>query len=375
MTSVRKRTWTSPSGEEKTAWLVDYRDPAGKRRSKQFVRKKDADAWQVNASFQVSQGTHTADSQSITVERAAQLWLDRCREPNAEGKYLEDTTLAAYEQHVRLHINPLCGGMKLTKISRPMAEDYRSALLKTLSAPMAKRVLRSLRSIFANAMRRGHIGQNVFDGVEAIRTVTRKEELIIPTKAELSAVVNTAAESDNPMVEPLVMSMIFTGLRASELRGLLWSAVDLEKKLLSVTRRADARGNIGPPKTKAGKRVIPLPLQTVKTLKRWKLRCPPSELGLVFPSLNGKVMSHNYMLKNLIRPVLETAKTNKAYGLHAFRHATASLWIEQQVQPKRISVWMGHSSINVTYDIYGHLFDQVDADHGAANAIERGLLA
>ncbi len=53
--------WTSPSGEHKTAWQVDYKDSAGHRRSKQFPRKKEAEAWLVNASWEVKQGTHTPE--------------------------------------------------------------------------------------------------------------------------------------------------------------------------------------------------------------------------------------------------------------------------------------------------------------------------
>ncbi len=70
--SIRKRTWRTPAGELKQAWLVDYRDNSGARRAKQFTRKKDAEAWQTEAAWQVSQGTHTPGSQSITVAKAAE---------------------------------------------------------------------------------------------------------------------------------------------------------------------------------------------------------------------------------------------------------------------------------------------------------------
>jgi integrase len=62
------------------------------------------------------------------------------------------------------------------------------------------------------------------------------------------------------------------------------------------------------------------------------------------------------------------------YGLHDFRHAAASLWIEQRVSPKRIQAWMGHSSIQVTFDTYGHLFEAADQDYAVAAAVERELL-
>jgi hypothetical protein len=75
MTAIRKRTWISPKGENKTAWLVDYRDQSGKRRAKQFSRKKDAEEYSDRARSEVRQGTHTHDRDSITVSIAADLWI------------------------------------------------------------------------------------------------------------------------------------------------------------------------------------------------------------------------------------------------------------------------------------------------------------
>lgn len=163
MASVRKRSWLS-SGEKKSARTVDYRDNAGTRRSKTFARKKDADAWLIKASHQVSQGMHTADSQSITVARAAELWLEDRR---SEG--LEESTLAAYEQHIRLHIVPLCGAVKLSQMTAPIVKGYRDSFVRTLSRPMAIRVFRSFKAIFAQAVGAGYVAANVCTDVRIAR--------------------------------------------------------------------------------------------------------------------------------------------------------------------------------------------------------------
>ena len=112
--AIRKREWNSPQGEAKTAWLVDYRDNAGNRRAKQFTRKKDAEAWLVSAAWQVKQGTHTADSQSITVAHAADLWIAK-----AEADDRERSTIKQYQELARLHIVPLIGHHKLSRLTRP----------------------------------------------------------------------------------------------------------------------------------------------------------------------------------------------------------------------------------------------------------------
>jgi len=95
--SVRKRTWKSPNGEMKEAWVVDYVDQHGDRHIKTFAKKRDADAHHAIVSVTVRAGTHTADSKSVTVAKAAELWLASC---DAAG--LERTTITAYRQHGNL---------------------------------------------------------------------------------------------------------------------------------------------------------------------------------------------------------------------------------------------------------------------------------
>lgn len=380
--AIRKRSWTAPDGTAKQAWLVDYRDQSGKRRAKQFSRKKDADAWLTTAAYQVTQGTHTPDSQTITIAKAASLWIAR-----GKREKLEASTLAAYDQHVRLHIVPLCGDRKLSQITRPMAEGWRDQLMEKLSRPMASRVLRSLSAIVSEAQGRGYVAQNVVAGVKVRRAKREKPKVVIPTKAELKSILDAARASPEPMAQPLALIVIFAGLRASELRGLPWRCIDLKAATITVDQRADLKNVIGPPKSEAGYRTIPLPASAITALKAWKLACPASDDDLVFPSIAKRVMTHRYMSLNVMGAVQIAAGVadgstdqkgkpvmQPRYGLHDFRHAAASLWIEQRVNPKRVQKWMGHGSIQVTFDTYGHLFDQADQDSAVAAAIERELI-
>ena len=77
------------------------------------------------------------------------------------------------------------------------------------------------------------------------------------------------------------------------------------------------------------------------------------------------------VINNAGEPVMREASR---YGLHALRHACASLWIEQGHNPKQIQTLMGHSSIKVTFDTYGHLFADSEADQRAAEGVELRLL-
>src|SRR5215471_19844237 len=74
--SVRRRTWQNHDGSHGTAWIVDYVDQAGHRHTKNFERKRDADAYHATVAIAVRAGVHTADSRSITVAKAGRFWLE-----------------------------------------------------------------------------------------------------------------------------------------------------------------------------------------------------------------------------------------------------------------------------------------------------------
>jgi integrase len=151
--SVRKRTWRSATGEAKAAWIVDYTDGAGKRRQKTCARKKEADAFAAKASVEVHEGVHTADSASITIAEAADLWLASC-------SGLEGSTRAQYRQH-KDHIVPLIGGTKLSRLTVPTIRAFEDRLRQDHSAAMVRKVLISLNAIVGDAQERGLVMRNV----------------------------------------------------------------------------------------------------------------------------------------------------------------------------------------------------------------------
>jgi integrase len=92
---------------------------------------------------------------------------------------------------------------------------------------------------------------------------------------------------------PFFVVAVFTGIRASERRGLTWADVDFARKVVHVRQRADLWCEIGPPKSEAGDREIPISPMVVNALIEWRrLACPKGELNLVFPNGAGKDESH-----------------------------------------------------------------------------------
>lgn len=372
--AIRKRNWLAPDGTPKSAWVVDYTDQAGKRRNKQFKRKKEAEAWELKARSEVVRGVHTPDSASIDVASAAKLWLAAIRDADREP-----TTIASYDQHIRLHILPKCGHVRLSQLTAPMVKGYLNGWLRSLSRPMAVRVLRTFKAILTNARDEGFVAQNVAQGVKPANAPRGKRKVKPPTKADLKVILKAVQDTDDRKAAAIVSLTIFTGMRASEIRGLAWGSLDLKEGAVEIEQRADAKGTLGPPKSEAGNRTIPLSALVVKALKEWKLECPPNGKDLVFPSENGRVLSHTVLMKDLVGPlqvavgITSSDPEKPRYTMHAFRHAAASLWIEQKLNAKKIQTLMGHSSITVTFDTYGHLFEDAESDAGVADAIEKAL--
>lgn len=387
MTAIRKRSWVSPTGVAKTAWLVDYRDQSGKRRAKQFSRKKDAEEYALRARNEVRQGIHTHDRDSITIADAADLWVSA-----GEAVGLERSTTKRYKELAEIHIKPKFGALKLTALTKPMVQDFRLELLKAKSRPMASKVLRALSAILSNAMEIGAINQNVAASVKVGKAKREAEKIVVPERADLKAMIKAAGDTERP----LILTAITTGLRSSELRGLRWQDIDLAAGTITVRQRADHWGEIGPPKSEAGKRTIPIPPELVAELKAWKLRSPISKLGLAFPSSTGTPLRHNNMLRRMFFPLQVRAGLGVPamdaegkpkvdddgqpvltgrYGFHTLRHAAASGWIESNIDLKRLQVWIGHENIRLTLDTYGHLLKDADKDAELALMASRDLFA
>ena len=195
--------------------------------------------------------------------------------------------------------------------------------------------------------------------------------------AELKSLI----ENSTPRRRPFIVTAIFTGMRLSELRGLRWSDLDLEAGMIHVRQRADAWGHIGPPKSKSGKRDIPLAPLVLNTLKQWRINCPRGELNLVFPNGRGKIETMSSIQQHTWYPLqikcgLTTDTGSHRYGFHMLRHAAASLFIQYLGwSPKRLQTVMGHSSINMTFDLYGHLFENIERDREDMAKIEAAVHA
>jgi integrase len=386
--SVRKRSWRTQDGENREAWVVDYTDQFGERHIKTFARKKDADAYHARVAVDVSAGIHTAHSRSVTVAEAGRLWIK-----SGEAAKLERSTLEQYQRHLDLHISPFIGTAKLAQLTAPMVRAFEDQLRADRSLAMVRKVLTSLGSILADAQERGLVAQNVARSLRTRRLrgkerhADRRQKgrlkvgVDIPTPGEVRAIIAHLKGRWRPMF----LTAIFTGLRMSELRGLRWADVDLKRSEIHVRQRADRWRVIGRPKSEAGERTIPLLPMVVNALREWKMACPRGELDLAFPNGAGRVEDSANIVQRAWIPIQIAAgvvKQGRAKypGLHTLRHFYASWCINRRADGglelpiKVVQGRLGHASIQMTADRYGHLFPRGD-DAAELVAAERAFMA
>ena len=377
--SVRKRVLKTG----RIRFVCDYKDNQGKRRHRTFGTKTEAETFSKRTNVELLDNLHVADGATISVLAAAYVWIKA-----GQTAGLERSTITQRLEHVELHIQPFFKLMRLTLVSIRTIRAFQTWLRANgRSEAMVRKVSTSLYGILAEALELQFIARHPMHGMRrAARSVTTRQRLEIgrdiPTMNEVAQLI--AALNDAPEWRPVLLTMLFSGIRASEARGLRWSDLDLTNKVLHVKQRADRYQKIGPPKSRAGTRSVPIGSRLANTLKAWKLACPPSQLGLAFPGRFGHVLTHESLVNMGLKPAiiragLVTAEGKARYsGLHTLRHWHASWLINrvvdggQELPVKQVQERLGHSNITMTLDTYAHLFPPID--DGRLDAAEDRLM-
>jgi integrase len=369
--TVRKRTRTNRHGESKVTWFADYYDQHGVRHRRTFDSKTAADDWLTTTRSEVKAGIHTPDAKSITIKEAGQKWLRACA-----ANDLERGSLRVYEQYVRLYIAKHLGAIKLSRLTAPMIVEFRDRLLQETSRQRTRKVLTALRLILNEMQCSTLVAQNVALIVKVKKPSSREERPLevgidVPSPVEVHAMLQHAKGRDRTRV----IVAAFTGMRTSEMRGLFWSDIDFTRNLISVRRRADWWGSLGPPKSQKGHRDIPMIPLVANALKEWRLASPPQAGDLVFRGRHGGVMSHTSVQEGFDRVQRAAGIVNAAqhpkYAPHKLRHFFASWMIDQGASQKELQTLMGHDQSTRTTDLYGHWFrddDKLQARMAAAEA-------
>jgi integrase len=377
------------TGDVKSAWAVDYKDQYGKRRSETYAKKKDADARAAQIKVDVAAHTHTPINKSATVRIAGEAWIEH----QEKVRKLERSTVAGSRQHLNDWIYPALGHVKLAYLSKKMVHDFHASVAgakskaasvrnedQTLSDTTVKKVLGSLKSILKHARAIDLMAHNPTESIEIESKARAKRQLEIgvdiPTRDEIAAIVAVATG----IARPLVLLAVFAGFRASEIRGLRWQDVDFTRGTVTVRQRADRYREIGNPKSKKSQRTIPVPPTVINALREWRLQRlePKSDSDLVLAARSGEAQTHGNLYMREWLPLLKAAGLeDKGYTLHSLRHFFCSWLINRKEEGgrglslKQAQVLMGHSTLAMTSDRYGHLLPSEDDAGELAAAAER----
>jgi len=355
MACVRKR---------RDRWVLDYRDQRGRRYWETLPEgstKRDADRLLAKRIYDISIGEfQTRDEQKTFDELVEAYRAGHIRVA------VRDTTAEWYEGAIRNHLLPYFTGHKARAITVEQIERFRAVLLdKGIGRRTINKCLTLLGALYRYGLKHRWVSYNPASLVSKLKqTTSAKQEFIdnnILTPAEINALLGTS----DARYKPLLMTAVLTGLRQGELLGLRWGDIDWKANQIHV-RQSWSGGRFSEPKTKSSRRKVDMPEVLVAELKRWKLRCPVGEHDLVFPNSDGKPEHPSNVLRRGFFPALRRAGLRKI-RFHDLRHTYASLLIANKEEPKRIQTLMGHSSIKITFDVYGHLLP--NASDGVADRL------
>jgi integrase len=320
-----------------------------KRIRKTFPTLAEARAWRSEAQTAIRRGTLRAPSQ-VTLREAALAWLDGARAGsirNRSGDRYKPSVLRGYETSLRLRVLPELGNRKFSEIRRRDVQDLADRLLgERLDPSTIRNTLMPLRAIFRRALARGDVAVNPTCGLELPAVRGKRDQIVSPEEAE--ALLAALPERDRA----LWATALYAGLRRGELQALRWDDVDLANGVIRVERAWDVQEGPIEPKSRAGRRKVPIPAILRDYLVEHR-HGRLGALGHVFGRADGKAFDG---------PTVD-ARAKAAWRraglepitLHEARHTFASLMIAAGVNAKALATYMGHASVTITLDRYGHL--------------------
>jgi integrase len=335
------------------AWVWSPRD--GKKLYRTFPTHAAARSWRAQAANEVKRGSLRAASDT-TLREAATAWLDGAREGairNRSGDAYKPSALRGYEQALRLHVLPELGAHRLARIA---TADVQALVERWQTDGMQPATIRNallpLRAIYRRACARDGLPINPTTGLELPAVRGRRDRIASP--AEAAKLLAALPEQDRA----IWATAMYAGLRLGELRALRYEHMDIRGGLIRVEASWDPREGLIEPKSRAGKRSVPIPRVLSTHLARHRLAHGAS--GLVF----GRAPDTPFQPTTVAN---RAARAWKAAGLqsitlHEARHTFASMMIAAGVNAKALSTYMGHAGVAITYDRYGHLMPGNEAE-------------
>ena len=334
-------------------WEAPYRDPTGRERVKHHRTRADADRWLTTVKDQIHRGDYIdprLGKQPFSSWAAS--WL------SGTAAHVRPKTLTHYESILRVHVLPTFADQPVGAIS---PSDVRSFIAERAGGGAAPGTVRSarkvLRLVLATAQADGAIRTNPCDGSRV--PASPKAEMVFLTAEQ----VETLASTIDQRYSTLVRLAAYTGLRAGEICALRVGRVDVGCGRVTVSESVTEVQGLGlhfsEPKTYE-RRSVTLPSFLADELAAHLDDRPHDADALVFTSPEGSTLNHKNFYRRHFKPAIVAAGLPAETRFHDLRHTCAALCISLGAHPKAIQERLGHSSITVTLDRYGHLVPKLD---------------
>lgn len=368
--TIRKKTVTR-NGAEYTYWEARYtagRDPGtGKQIQRSITGKTQKEVAQKlkAATAAIDAGTYHEPSK-ITVGE----WLDTWAETYLGG--VKPFTVLNYTQHIKNHLKPALGAVKLEALKPPAVQNFYNDLAKPkgetpgLSAKTIKNIHGVLHKALEQAVKVGYLRFNPTDACELPR-IERKE--IKPLDSE--AISRFMGAIQGHRFEAVYLTILFTGMRRGEACGLKWDCVDLDKGTIRIDKQLQhipgQPGEFHLVSTKNGKgRTIAAAESVVKLLRQHRAQQNRARLaagplwqdgGYVFCDDTGKHLSPHTVYHNFKRIAASIGLPDAR--LHDLRHSYAVASIRAGDDIKTVQGNLGHHTAAFTLDVYGHVTEEM----------------
>ena len=325
---------------------------------KSFPTLAEARAWRQETQVALRKGTMRAPS-SVSVGEAAAEWLERADAGlirTRSGDPYKPAALRAYHHALDCRILPRFGQKRLTAVTPNMLQDFADELLAAGRSPSTIRnALLPLRAIYRRALQRGEIAINPTLNLALPAVRSHRDRVARADEATALLAALPASEYG------VWATALHAGLRMGELQALDWTDIDLDLNLICVRRSWDRKAGFIEPKSRAGKRRVPLTQTLRRHLLNHRLQQGTGGEGPVFPNSRG-LRAFNPSTTNRRAKTAWDAAGLQPISLHECRYTYAAYMIAAGVTPKALSTYMGHSSITITLDRYGHLLPGNEAE-------------
>ncbi len=347
-------TPTSTPGVYKrgSRYAVRFRGPDGRLKQRSARTLAEARALKAALTTDVRRGEYRELSR-ITFAEYAGGWVETYQGRTARG--IRPATLADYRKQIERYATPFFGQLRLAEIEpRDVKLFAKSVSDRGVGRNTVRLAVAPLRALFATALEEGLIRSNPATGVRLGAEVCSTDgEADAHSKAltedELAALL--AACSDDWRL--FVGFVAHTGLRIGEAIAVRWGDVDFGTRRIRISRRW-YRGTYASPKSRYGRRVIPLTEGMTSALwSRRKKATDARDEALIWPTSNGTPYHPTNLHARVLKPAAREAGVPWA-GWHTLRHTCGSILFRHGANAKQVQVWLGHHSPAFTLAVYVH---------------------